>query len=218
MKKLSLLSLGAVLFVSVQAQSEKYMKAMQDKMMAVDTTMKPDALMALSASFERIGNAEKTQWLPYYYAAFTQINAAYMMMGSGGNLVEKLDPVADKAEAMLGKAQALAGAHSEIEVIKKMIANIRSWADPMNRFMKFKPAQDEAMAKAKQLNPDNPRIYILEAEDKLYTPPQFGGSKEKAKELFNTALQKFETFKPASGIDPNWGRGRTQYGLNQANQ
>ena len=36
---------------------------------------------------------------------------------------------------------------------------------------------------------------------------------EKAKELFNEASKKFETFKPATELDPNWGRFALQYFL-----
>lgn len=155
----------------------------------------------------------------FFYAALTQVNAGYMMMNGGGqNMAEKMDPIADKAEALLNKAEALKPDHSEIYVVKKMIANIRMWADPMNRYMTYGPIAAQALAKAKQLDPDNPRVYLLEAEDKLYTPEQFGGSKAAAKELFQTALAKFAAFKPESTLDPNWGKGRTEYGLKRANQ
>lgn len=65
MKKLFLIVVCCALMGSSFAQSEKFQKAMQDKIGAVDTTMRPDALLSLSASFERIGEAEKTQWLPF---------------------------------------------------------------------------------------------------------------------------------------------------------
>jgi hypothetical protein len=219
MKKFLLFIAFSISMTTIFAQSEKYMKAMQDKMVAVDTTMRSDALLSLSASFERIGDAEKTQWLPYFYAALTQVNAGYMMMGgSQQGLAEKMDPIADKAEALLNKAEALKPDNSEIYVVKKMIANIRMWADPMNRYMTYGPIASQALAKAKQLNPENPRVYLLEAEDKLYTPEQFGGSKTAAKELFHVALAKFASFKTETAIDPNWGKGRTEFGLKRANQ
>ena len=67
----------------------------------------------------------------------------------------------------------------------------------------------------KKLNVENPRVYLLEGQDKFYTPEQFGGSKEKAKELFNEALKKYDAFKPASDIDPNWGKTTVNYFLSQ---
>jgi hypothetical protein len=43
------------------AQDEKYMMAMEPKVTAVDTTRNPVDLMALSAAFERIADAEKNK-------------------------------------------------------------------------------------------------------------------------------------------------------------
>ena len=68
---------------------------------------------------------------------------------------------------------------------------------------------------AKKLNPENPRVYLLEGQDKFYTPEQYGGSKSEAKQLFEQATKKYDSFKPASDIDPNWGRGMIQYLMTQ---
>ncbi len=87
-----------------------------------------------------------------------------------------------------------------------MIASLRLRADPMNRYMQYGPLAEEALAKAKKLNPKNPRIYLLQGQDKMDTPEQFGGSKAEAKKLFQEALNKYENFKPASSIDPAWGK------------
>ena len=69
---------------------------------AVDTTREQEALIDLANSFERIANAEKTQWLPFYYAAFANINAGYTfrMDGGFGDKSAIIDPLADKAEAI----------------------------------------------------------------------------------------------------------------------
>lgn len=196
------------------AQSEKYVKAMQDKVVAVDSTRNPQGLLDLSAAFERIGDAEKTQWLPYYYASLAQVNAAFMA-GNGNMKPEKTDPMADKAEVLLNKAEALAKDNSEIFIVKKMIANLRMMADPMTRYMTYGPQGAQALQTAKALNPENPRVLLLEAEDKFFTPEQFGGSKADAKRLFEEALKKYETFKPATPLDPVWGKTTAQYFLSQ---
>jgi hypothetical protein len=199
---------------SLMAQSDRYTKAMQDRIAAVDSVRNPQALQDLSAAFERIGEAEKTQWLPFYYAALTQVNAAYMM-GMENLKADKVDPIADKAEALLNKAEALQKSHSEIFVLKKMIASLRMMADPMSRYMTYGPVAAEALQTAKTLNPENPRVFLLDAQDKFFTPEQFGGSKAEAKKLFEQALQKYDSFKPATPLDPVWGRSTAQYFLAQ---
>lgn len=201
-------------FSALLAQNEKYVKAMQDKVVAVDSVRSTAELLALSAAFERIGDAEKTQWLPYYYAALAQVNAAYML-GMDNLKPDKVDPMADKAEALLTKAEANVQKNSEIFVLKKMIASLRMMGDPMNRWQTYGPQAAEALQTARALNPENPRIFLLEAQDKFFTPEQFGGSKTEAKKLFEEALKKYEAFKPATSLDPVWGKTTAQYFLSQ---
>ena len=66
-----------------------------------------------------------------------------------------------------------------------------------------------------KLNPENPRVYLLQAQDKYFTPEQFGGSKAEAKKLFEEANKKYAAFKPASTIDPAWGRSSVNYFLGE---
>jgi hypothetical protein len=216
MKKVFFTVLASFLLLASFAQSDKYHNAMLPKVVAMDTTHNIDVIKDLAGSFERIGDAEKTQWLPYYYAALANVNTGYMLsMGKMGGLVDQLDPLADKADAMITKAEALSKDNSEIFVVKKMIATLRMMADPMNRYMTYGPQAQEALETAKKLNPENPRVYLLQGQDKFYTPEQYGGSKTEAKSLFEQAVKKYDTFKPATDIDPNWGRAMIQYLMSQ---
>jgi hypothetical protein len=216
MKKMIFLALGIMITTMGFAQSEKYTKAMETKLAALDTTRSPEALQEIGNAFERIGDAEKTQWLPYYYAALSHLNSGYFQMGGQmGGMTAKLDPIADKADALIGKAEALSKDNSEIYVIRKMIASLRLMADPMARYMQYGPQAQLALETAKKLNPDNPRVYLLEGQDKYFTPEQYGGSKTEAKVLLQEALKKFEAFKPAGALEPTWGRGTTEHFLSQ---
>lgn len=217
MKKIILSIASLFLLFSGFAQSEKYLKTMQDKIVAMDTTWDVEKLKDLSASFERIAMAEKTQWHPYYYAALTQVNAGLRMSMQGPLSADKADPIADKAEELLKYAEALSKDNSEIFIVRKMITNLRMSPGEMTRYMKYGPEGASALETAKKLNPDNPRVALLEAQDKYFTPEQFGGSKSEAKKLFEEAVKKFESFKPASNIDPNWGKQTAQYFLKQSN-
>src|SRR5919205_570676 len=53
--------------------------------------------------------------------------------------------IADKAEALLNKAEELAKDNAEIYIAKKMIASVRMMADPMNRYMKYGPIASQAL-------------------------------------------------------------------------
>jgi len=205
-------SLGAI------AQSEKFQKAMEQNIVGFDTVRSNDGWKDLGNSFQRIADAEKTQWLPYYYAALTHVMIGYNIAGASGGMggfADKTDPEADLAEQLLNKAQEIGKENSEIYCVRKMIASLRLMADPMNRYQTALPAATEALEKAKSLNPENPRVYLLEAQDKFYTPEQYGGSKTEAKTLFETAMKKYDAFKPESTIHPQWGKSQAQYFLSQ---
>lgn len=212
--KQSILILSILLIaLAGKAQSEKYTKTMQQWVPAIDTTHAPQSLLALGNTFQRIADAEKTQWLPYYYAALCQVNLGYMTGGASPSPAVT-DPYADKAEELLQKAETLVGApNAEIFIVKKMIASLRLMADPMSRYATYGPIAMEALQKAKGLDPENPRIFMLEGQDLYYTPEQFGGDKEEAKKRFESALSKFEIYQPASDIHPSWGKSTVQYFL-----
>lgn len=202
--------------LSFAQTSDKFVKAMESKIALVDSTWGADPWKDLSNAFERIGDAEKTQWLPYYYAAYGHVMIGYSYFtGQMGNVASQTDPEADKAEELLNKAITLSKETSETWIIKKLIASLRMIGDPMNRYMTYGPQANEALQKAKEMDPNNPRVYLLEGEDKFQTPEQYGGNKEEAKTLFNKSKDLFATFKPESSIHPNWGMARLNYYFSQ---
>lgn len=214
MKKILVFIVAALFSANVFAQSEKYIKAMEQLVAAVDTTSKLDDFISLGNSFERIANAEKTQWLPYYYAGLCYVNACNSLYGSN---TSKIDPLMDKAEPWINKANELQPDNSEIYCLIKMKNTARMMADPQSRFMQLAAPAAQAIEKAKALNPNNPRVFLLLGIDKLYTPEQFGGSKTEALKLFEQSTKLFETAKPESSIHPRWGAGQVAYLSKQAN-
>ena len=217
-KSIFILSILLAANFSYAQMPEKFVKAMEALVPAVDTTHSMSGLAELANAFERIANAETNQWLPFYYAALCNVSAG-TMVGAGGDMMaakaDKTDPYADKADDLLKKAEALMKDNSEIFVVKKQIATLRMLGDPMSRYMTFGPEATAMLEAAKKLNPDNPRVYLLDAQDKFYTPEQFGGSKEEAKVLFDKAMTLYGTFKPETSISPTWGKNQVQYFLSQ---
>ena len=205
----------AAFFLSVQSvpaqPNDKFIAAMKTTIAAIDTSYKnPANLLALANKFERIASAEKNQWLPYYYAALCQVNYCFMQQDPSG-----LDPMADKAELFLLKADSLSANNSEISAVKAMIATVRMIVNPMQRFMEYAPVIESNLEKAKAQDPTNPRPHYLKGENLKNTPEQFGGGCATAKASLKTAKEKFETFKPYSELAPNWGLQRVEMLLNE---
>ena len=188
------------------AQSEKYIAAMKANITAIDTSFRnPQNLLALANNFERIALAEKNQWLAYYYASLCQVNYTYMEQDKS-----KVDGIADKATALLNKADSLQPNNSEISCVKSMIANAHLMVNPMQRYMEYGPLSAAALDDAIKQDPTNPRPYSLKGEGLKYTPEQFGGGCKTASEQLQTAMDKYATFKPVSDLAPNWGMKRTE--------
>jgi hypothetical protein len=211
MKKTVLFIASAFVALVVSAQSEKYINAMKANVQTLDTIHTATGWLNAANAFQRIADAEKNQWLPYYYAALGNVMNG-MFLGQGGKVDATVtDQLADKADELISKAENFNKDNSEIFVVKKLIATLRMMADPQSRWQQYGPMAAEALAKAKQLNPENPRVYLLEGQDKFFTPEQFGGSKTEAKKLFEESKKKFETFKPESEIHPAWGLNQLNY-------
>ena len=215
-KTILILSAIFVASFSFAQMPEKFVKAMESKITLLDSVKTAEGYIELANAFERIADAEKNQGLAYYYAAYCNASAG-TLVGAGGDMMaakaDKTDPYADKADKQIKKAEELMKSGSEIFIVKKMIATLRMLGDPMNRYMTYGPEATAMLDEAKKTNPNNPRAYLLEAQDKYYTPEQFGGSKEEAKVLFEKAQKLFETFKPESSIHPNWGKNQIAYFL-----
>jgi len=213
MKRVILSLTILVASLAVFSQSEKYTAAMQKNITELDGAMQKGNFAELANNFERIADAEKTQWLPYYYAAYATVSSTYMEKDKS-----KVDGIADKAEQLIAKAETLAGGeNSETCVIKSMIASAHMMVDPQNRWQQYGQISAENIAKAKKFDAANPRPVYLEAQGKFYTPEEFGGGKAVAKPVFEKALAMFDGFKPASSISPSWGKPATQYFLAQCN-
>lgn len=196
------------------AQSDKYLPSMKKNIAMLDSALKQGTIKDLANNFERIGDAEKQQWLPYYYAAYCTVISAFIEKDK-----TKQDGIADKAEELLTKAEGLAGKeNSEIDIVKSMIASAHMMVDPQTRWMQYGKASSENIAKAKELDPTNPRAVYLEGQAKFFTPEAFGGGKAPAKELLEKALVMFDAFKPQSELHPTWGKASTLYFLSMTNQ
>lgn len=191
----------------------KYETAMTEKVAKIEQHLKVDEFQTLSNDFIRIGNAEKTQWLPYYYASLSQIQKGRMLMQE--QKLNELDAIAGEAQKSLDKAMELSKDNAELYILQKMIHSLKMMVNPMERYMTEGALAAENLTKAEKLDPANPRITLLKAEDTYFTPEQFGGSKTEGLNLFQKSLDQFKVYKTQSAIHPNWGKAEAEYFLTQ---
>ena len=211
----TILALAITFTATYSFAQTAYEKAMLPKVQTIEMPKANlDDYTAQANDFARIGDKEKTLWQPYYYAAFSIIKKGRTLMQQ--NQLSQLDDVAKEAQNYIDKAEALSPNNAEIFILKKMNHGLKMMVNPMERWQTEGQAAQVALNEAKKLDPENPRISILEAEDLYFTTEQFGGNKQKGIELFKKALEQFKTYKVKSSVDPNWGQGEANYFISQA--
>lgn len=210
MKKLFFAAIIAA-YTTLGFAQTKYESAMTEKVSKIENHLSTEEFQTLSNDFTRIATAEKTQWLPYYYAAFAQIQKGRVLMRD--QKISELDAVAAEAQKSLNQAMELSKDNSELFILQKMIHSLKMMVNPMERYMTEGSLAAENLSKAEKLDAENPRITLLKAEDTYFTPEQFGGSKTKGLELFQKALEQFKVYKTQSALHPNWGNAEAEYFL-----
>ncbi len=191
--------LSIVMLASVAAfsQSDKYAQAMQKNLAMLDSAKTSADLNAASAAFERVGAAEKTQWLPYYWAALAKVRTGWV-----DNTADK-DKLAEETKAIITKGEAI-NQNSEFQSLRDMAAVQQMMVDPQNRWQTYGTEAATALQKGMQIDPKNPRLYYLQGMSVFNTPEQFGGGKDKAKPIFQQAADLFKT-EEKKPLYPTWG-------------
>ncbi len=202
MKKIILtIALFVASFISKATDNERFMQAMGQTLMELGKAKDVIALQEVANKFERISNSETTEWLPNYYAAL-----CYNIMAQKQKDGTETDKYLDKTDSFIEKlSKQNVTNQDEVEVLKAQNYMMRISVDGQARWMKFNSAFEGAIAKAKEINPENPRAYMLKAQMVYFTPAQFGGGPEKACPEVQEAKAKFANFKPTNPIAPIWG-------------
>jgi len=207
MKKYMLFLLAAFsLQTAVFSQNDKYVAAMQKNLAAFDSAKTVEDFIKVANTFERIGDAEKTQWLPYYYAGLVLCTSGWMPA------VTDKDENAGRINAFCDKAEVIAASDAdkaEILTIRNMAATQQMVVDPQNRWMSYGQTASQALEKGLQLDANNPRLYYLKGMSLFGTPVQFGGGKDKAKPVFEKAIELFQQEKPGQ-FYPHWGQSQSK--------
>jgi hypothetical protein len=194
----ALLFFALLISLSGFAQSDKYTQSMEKNIALLDSAKTTDELLGLAGTFARIGDAEKTQWLPYYYAALAQT-----WIGWNPATKDK-DANSQQINAYLAKAEAIEK-NAETYAVENMSATQQMLVDPQSRYMTNGKDAATALQKGLAADPNNPRLYYLQGMSLFGTPPQFGGGKDKAKPLFEKSVALFKTAQPKP-LYPTWGK------------
>ncbi len=191
-------------------QEDRYTSAMKNAIEMMDQAKEPGEFVESANQFERIATAEKSRWMPYYYASYSLVVMSFDENDGG-----KKDLVLDRAQELLDRALELEPEESELHVLQAFLYPSRIMVDPMGRGMTYIEKMSGSLETAKSLNSENPRIYFLDGINKLNFPPSMGGGVDVAKPILEEALQKFESFTNPNPLWPNWGEEATRVELDK---
>jgi tetratricopeptide (TPR) repeat protein len=188
------------LFSNVLLADEKsYTEAMVAALEQIKTTDPADYGL-IANQFERIAQAEKTEWLPYYYASYVSVIQSYGLQDKS-----KAETILDYAQKMLDQAVILNIDNSENLVLEGFIDCARIAVDPQ-RGAEYSQKAIVVFKKAQTIDPSNPRADYMLGMVLLNTPDFYGGGKKVAQPIFEGAIFKYDKFVPLSPLNPSWGR------------
>jgi hypothetical protein len=173
--------------------SGNYMEAVAD----FNKLNAQNELSGLALKFEKIAQSNVNDWLPSYY---TSILYARLSLKQKQNT----DLNADKAIYWANKSIAIQ-TNDENYCALSMAKTAKMAVNPYLRWISYEKSIYEPLAKARKININNPRIYILEASLKLNLPVLFGGGCEKSKPILNKAKQLLNKQLPQPLL-PTWGK------------
>lgn len=197
----------AVILVSFTIKAQDSKQAMEAAVSKLNNASTVADYQVLANDFNRIANAEKNDWLPYYYAAFCNAKIGWLYQ-------EKTDNIEPFAKLSLEQAQRSLSLLdtgkqkkelSELYCVMSMGYRAYVFINPMSNGRKYGPPAGQYNEKAKQLDPANPRALYLEAWTKYYTPKAWGGDKKQARVLLDEAVKLLQQ-SPASSLSPSWGK------------
>ncbi|MDB5285840.1 MAG: hypothetical protein JWR05_789 [Mucilaginibacter sp.] len=199
MKK-TIMLLGTVLIFSWARSQDLYKNAMLENIRALDTASDVKSLNGLVSTFAAIYDVKK-DWHPLYYECF-----GYLKLTKAYTNAEQKKKAIDKANTLLGQ---LPEKNDEVLVLRALYA-MDYLAIDRSEWQSYLPMLQDAIARAQQINPDNPRSYYLQAVLKYNTPESMGGGHEAGILLFKQSLAKYASFKPTDEFAPDWGKEEVQ--------
>ena len=209
---------GAMALAALSTQAQDFKPVLEKTFTVFDTTWNQDAKVEQSNKLSLIAKKWDNEWITHYYAAYSKIALTYQEKDA-----TKKDAYLDDADKELEDAVSiLKKQNDETYVLGAMIANGRIGVDPMARWQKYGTVFSGDLESAKDINPDNPRMYMEQGISKFYTPKAYGGGKKAAMPYFEKAEALFakEAGTPAAHdiTMPHWGKRTNDYFINLCKQ
>jgi hypothetical protein len=204
MKKATLIITAILIAAASYAGGMKYEKAMGAALGEFSEVETVADYQNLANKFMMIAQAEKTEWLPYYYHA-----QCYILISFAENeKPENKDEYLDVAETSVTKMLELAPGESEVYVMQGMLYTARLVVDPMSRGQKYGALSAQAIGTALGIEPENPRARYMQIANEMGTASYFGSDVSAPCQKARVLYDGWDNYQLKSPIHPRWGKGQ----------
>lgn len=207
MKKILLI--GALGLSVITANGQDFKPVLEKTFTTFDTAQDQNVKLEQSNKLALIAKKWDNEWVTHYYVALSKAILSYNEKDADkrDSYLDEADKEKDDAVSILKKD------NDETFVLAAMIANARLAVNPSSRWMKYGKVFTNNLESAKELNPDNPRMYYLQGMSKFHTPKAFGGGKKNALPYFEKAEALFAKEAGGDITKPYWGKHQNAFFL-----
>lgn len=211
MKKVTLIITAILIAAASYAGGMKYQQKMGETLAGFSQVESVADYRELGNKFMMIAQAEKTEWLPYYYHAQCYI----LMSFSENENPENKDEYLDVAETSVAKMLELAPSESEAYVMQGMLYTARLVVDPMSRGQKYGSLSAQSIGKALGIEPENPRAKYMQIANEMGTAGFFGSDVSAPCQKARLLYDEWDNYQLKSSISPRWGKSQLAGIMNQ---
>lgn len=206
MKK-TILSIAILLTtLTGMSQSKEFAGAMGEALSQYANCKTINDFQTLGNRFSLIANAEKTEWLPFYYHAHCYILMSFMEPSD----VVKKDSYLDVAEKSIDKMIALVPNEAEAFALQSFYYTARLVVNPMERGQEYSMLSGQAVGKALLIDPNNPRAKVIKLQNDMGSAQFFGKDPKEYCPQASELLANWDNYKLKSLLYPAWGKSQVE--------
>ena len=212
MKKTLIYALTLLSFILFAFTKGGYEDAMENTLTEMREVRAIPELQAVANKFERIGEAEKSKWLPYYYSAY-----CYVMMTTQDENIANWDGYLDRADEILDQTIKLKKPDmAEVLALRGFLNMMRITVDPAVRGQEYSMKSAAYLQQAHMINEQNPRVNLMMGQMQFGTAQFFGsGTADACQKFADTKLMFEKEESEKLGILPSWGKYQLESMLRQ---
>jgi len=210
MKTKNLIMFTVILFLAMMLNVKSYADSDFDKAMLKakknlkEGMDKSDETKITKArgQFERILQLKKDVWLVNYYIALSDygLSSNAMVKKNNDNVKKYTQSGIDMINKSIDENSEFADSYVLLQTL-----NFNRWQYEQDKMQEIIAATQSADESATKLDPNNPRLFLINGIASFFTPEAFGGGVKVAIPKLEKSLDAFKTRKEKKEIYPDWG-------------